>query len=261
MLRLRDLISRYHRAPSYAARLGLHLASQRRGVAALEFAIVAPVLLLMTVGALDVGRAVIVWQETIIAAKSVAYSATALAVPIPTEPATDSDLSILDATEAMTALYGVIPQAKTAAYTGVYSVTLSGVVYQTSGGVTSAYVIWSVPLAAPKGNSPQMQTVTRTCGLTTEVSTPLPETAVTLQTLPTKAVTVKSPFVVADVHFQYKPFFFWFVTGNIDFWETALLPPLIGNPTGSFPQEITFNGQLPTDTTGFVCQNQPPPPS
>ena len=236
-------------------RPGLLFAAHRRGVATLEFAVIAPVLLMMTIGALDVGRAVIVWQEVQTAAQNIAMSAAALAGPSTGEVPTDSDLSTTNATEAMTAIYGVIPESKSTSYTGVYSVTLSGVVYQTVGTTTTAYIIWSVPLPLVEGTT-AMQQPTRACGQMTEI-TGLPETPATMNTLPTANVTAKSPYIIADVHYQYKPFFFWYVTGNIDFWESYIWFPLIGNSTGPTPQQITFDKQSSSDT--YVCQNQPPP--
>jgi Flp pilus assembly protein TadG len=238
----------------------------QQGVVSLEFAVIAPVLITMTIGAYDVGRAVIFWQETQTAAQNIAFGAAtdAAAVSSQTSDLTyQSNITPAVAQNIMSIIYGVIPEVRSASYItsgGQFSVTLTGIVFQAPAGSPagtplSAYVIWSVPLTELPSGASGFST-TRTCGLVTQLSS-LPETSATMQSIPTSNITYPSPVVVADVHFRYKPLFFWYITGPIDFWESYFQQPSTGLSTPPNPQEITFDGQSASDAN--VCQNEPPP--
>lgn len=225
--------------------------AREAGVVSLEFAIIAPVLLAMVMGAFDIARAVIYWQETQTAAQNIALGAASYAANSASTSAGNNNTSNLtpaQATEAMSILYGVIPIAKTTTYTGAYSVTLSFVEYANG---NQAYVIWSVPLL--EGTS-QRVTAVRACGLTAQTAT-YPETSATMSSVPTSGLNVESPILVADVHFKYIPTFYRFV-GNMDFWETYITPPLSGLATGPTTQVVTYDNN--SSSNGYVCQGQPP---
>jgi Flp pilus assembly protein TadG len=113
------------------------ISSHDRGVVSLEFAAIAPVLLLMIIGAFDIARAIAVWQQTLAAAQWVAVSANYLAI----QPDASTSLTPAQATMAMTAIYGAMPQIQEGLYPEIYSVTLSGVYFTTVGQTNTANII------------------------------------------------------------------------------------------------------------------------
>ena len=80
----------------------------RDGVVALEFAVIAPVLALMLVGAYDVAHSLFVWQQAVTAAEMVVNTANTLAQESESTT-TNANLTPNQATEAMAAIYAVMP--------------------------------------------------------------------------------------------------------------------------------------------------------
>jgi Flp pilus assembly protein TadG len=224
-------------------------AGRERGVVSLEFAAIAPVLLIMVIGAFDISRAIAAWQQTLSAAQWVAISANQLALQ------TDNSTSLTpaQASMAMTTAYGALPQIKEGLNNGQYSVTLSGVYFAPNangnGPANTASIIWSVPLLAPLGTG-NMQTVVRTCGNVQEVAV-MPQNSSNLNYLPTKNITTMVTLLVADVHYQYLPTFFNFITGPVDFWESYAYPPSIGANN----QSVCY---APNQVSGYQCPGYNP---
>jgi Flp pilus assembly protein TadG len=123
-----------------------------KAVAALEFALVAPVMLMLFFATVDICRAYIVWQEVDNAAEAVAQAAEKLSVT------SGQPLTMLNSTQmqnAMSTIYAQMPGLVTGQLTGKYGVTLSSVVYSPSCAYTNpslcnangfsqtAYVQWS----------------------------------------------------------------------------------------------------------------------
>jgi len=219
-------------------------AARERGVVSLEFAAIAPVLLLMVIGAFDIARAIAVWQQTLTAAQWAAISANFLSIQ------TDSSTSLTpaQATMAMTTIYGAMPQIQQGLYNGPYSVTLSGVYFTPASGQNTAKVIWSVPLLTGTGN---LQNVRRTCGVVQQL-TAMPQNSTNMQYVPTQSITYPTTVLVADVHYQFTPMFFNFITGPIDFWETYAFPP----PIGANSQSVCYDLANPNDANlcpGYVA--------
>jgi Flp pilus assembly protein TadG len=185
----------------------------------LEFAAIAPLLLLMIIGAFDIARAITIWQQTMSAAQDVAISAQSLAV----QPDSSTSLTDTQGTLAMTTIYGAMPQIKSGLYSGIYSVTLSGINYS-SAATPVASIVWSTALTEGNGN---LQKITRSCGTVTQVAA-MPEDASTMTVIPTLNISTQTTLVVADVHYQFTPLFFNFITGPIDFWESYAFPTLVG---------------------------------
>jgi Flp pilus assembly protein TadG len=238
-------VARYSRIVTGSKRCGHRAYVRRRGMVALEFAMISPVLITMVLGTWDIARALIVWQETLAASEWIAFTAQTLAV----QPDLSTDLSPHHATLAMTTFYGAMPKIRQGLYPGVYSVTLSGVWFNTVAGIVTANLEWSVPLTV--GTSPPMiSNVTRTCGNPiTQVST-WPGNQTNLQVVATQGVTLAPSIVVADVHYRYTPTFFNFLTGPVDFWESYQLPNLSGAAT----QLLTYNRADQNDPAD--CKNQ-----
>ncbi len=206
----------------------------RSGVAALEFALIVPAMVLLTVGVLDMSKAVILRQQIYNAAHTIPLSASIVAV----QANKTTSLSVVQAQQQMSAIYAEMPWLADGIADGVRSVTLSSVTFVPIPGCppvigTSCYipnVTWS--LAYPGGvgdpNAKQWQSVTRSCVVPPTQIHPTASPPVSPLTIPlpltvlrTLDVTQPDPILVADVHIQYRPFLYGFVTGYLDFWASG----------------------------------------
>src|SRR5271168_3426640 len=123
----------------------------RDGVVALEFAVIAPVLALMIVGAYDIAHSLFTWQQTIAAADMVVLTADTLAQES-VGLNTDANLTPNQATQAMAAIYAAMPWLRNSSYNANYAVTLSAVEFIASESITTpttnANLAWTAPLSA-----------------------------------------------------------------------------------------------------------------
>jgi len=237
----------------------------RRGVVAIEFAIIAPVLALMIIGAYDVSSALFCWQQTVTASNMVALSAQVL-VAESIQSTTTPQLSTTQATQAMTAAYAALPWLRQGTKSN-YSVSLSGVLFTAnppgSSTLYTANLMWSVGLSpallsamdsvntSPPNNPIQptsaLQVISRIkssyanapltssgsdgwCGEPISQVFAVPNTAATLNVIPTQLIQTPGTVLIADVFDQYIPIFpgWSFVASGIDFWATSLVAPPIG---------------------------------
>lgn len=219
------------RLPSAHPGRALDALASTRGVAALEFAIAVPVLALLVVGVFDLAKAVILWQQVYNAAHTIPVSASTLSV----QPDKTTSLTPALAGQAMSEIYGEIPWIRDGIEHGVRSVTLSSVTFIPNNGcvpsitVTCTYtaaVTWSVTYAGgTQGKQHDAFTpVLRPCTPLPAQVTPTspivpPQTPLTV--IGTALITQPDPILVADVHYQYSPFFLKFVTGPLDFYATG----------------------------------------
>lgn len=190
----------------------------RRGVAALELALVAPALVVILLGLYDTTNAVIVWWQLSAASAATARIATTFAAT----PENTNVLSTTQAATASTAIYGVIP-ALASAPASRFGVTISSVVMApTVAGCTSdctyvANVAWS--LALQGGAAP------RPCGQLSAVADTAPAS---LTALPIDAFTA-SPVLVVDVTYDFVPLFTRFFPHALSFMSTAYLATRTGD--------------------------------
>ena len=201
----------------------------RRGIAAMEFALVAPVFFVMVIGVSDLSEAMIVQQQVYNAAHMIPISASSLAV----QPDKSTALTATQVQQTLSAIFAAIPRLRNGSLTGQTSVTMSSVTFiQADSACNPAKatcamvprVVWSVPYVDPPGRNPNngnsFQSVTRPCMQLGQVS-PTQGSGSDLTTLPTANVTNPDPILVVDVHYQFTPNFFKFITGPIDFWASG----------------------------------------
>ena len=248
----------------------------RRGVAAMEFAMIAPVMLLMMWGVYDISRALLAWEETIRAAQAVGQAAEKLSLkgvdPNTGKPTTA--LTSVDMQTAMTSIYAEMPWLNLGsggAFSGPntsYSVTLSGVAYlptcnaaayKTNPGACNYVgpsVLWSSYLT--EGGSQLQQPpqhgfdpLIRQCPPVAGVASLIPWPQFpnnnkqlaymidpNLITVPNApASTNLPPQVVADVQYTFVPTFPLFPYASITFYASATFPA----PEGDEDQEIVFD--------------------
>ncbi len=248
------------------------IAGDRQGVAAMEFAMVAPIMLLLIWGVYDTARALVAWEETYHAAQAVAQAAEKLSVTNQVLPGTNTPETALTAQQmqdAMTSIYAEMPLIPNASnprgsFLGTYGVILSGVAFKplcpanatNTCAAQTPQVLWSTYLN--EGNAGQMlnpppslpSIFFRQCGagaLTSTAHFPNNNNQLLYMINPnlqSGGVTNINliPQVVADVVYVYAPTFPLLRNFTYTFWASATFPA----PLGGDDQEIKFNGSSAT---------------
>ena len=230
------------------------LARDPAGIASLEFALVAPVLLMLVIGGFDISRAMLLWQQVWLAAHDISLSAATIAV----QTDKTSTLTPAQAQQAMSIVYAAMPTVRNGAASGVRSVTLTSVDFVPVAnctpvtGNTNCYVasvVWSVTYGG--GGQAGWTPLTRSCGplpLVQIQPTANPPAGVSqLGVLTTLNVSSPDPSIVADVHYQFTPMPFDLFMKKQDFWATAIFSTRTGATASVTTQYATYTG---TDGTG-----------
>lgn len=243
------------------------LASDRSGVAALEFGIVAPVMLVLCLGSVDIVRALVMWQEVQSAAENAAYAGENLAYNgISTAP----NLTIPGAAAAMSTIYGNIPnflpQLISGQWQGLYGVNMSAVEWYTIAGVETPWLLWTATLGstgsgsmATTNNYDKLWGSTLTCGAALNQVATIPGTAANLTSIPTASITNQAGFIKVDIKFEFVPLLpITFITGSFYFYASFYAPPVstsVVNNTNVYAPP-SFDGGATGD--GYNCGNPPP---
>jgi Flp pilus assembly protein TadG len=221
--------------------------ADRRGLAGLEFAAIAPVMVLFAMGGFDIARALITWQEVQTAAEWAAVSAQSMAVQLDTS----TSLTPQQVQVALTSIYGSMPQITSRLWGGTYGIAMSAVEWTTTttpnGPVYSPVLAWTTSLyalAPAETFSPYDTALKRTCGAALNQVDTVPSDSSILTSIPTKDVTTPSTFVLVDIHYQFSPILpVTFIIGPIDFYTTFVFPNLIGQNT----QPLNYDWANPSD--------------
>ncbi len=225
---------------SRRARLG------RRGVAAIEFALAAPVLMLLVIGVIDVARGIIMWEEIYEASRNIPVSASSLSV----QADKTTLLSPTQVQQTLSTIYAEAPWLRDLTETSpTKSVTLSSVAFVPVAGCQPSaltncyvpYVAWSTSYAGGNGQTANpFQQVRRPCGVLLQKGPTDPILAAQLLlTVRTLGISEPDPVLVADVHYQYRPLFLKFLTGPLDFWATGYWSVRSVDPTKNQTQQFT----------------------
>jgi Flp pilus assembly protein TadG len=252
------------------------LALASRAVAAMEFGLLAPVMALLVVGVFDISKVAILWEQVWNASRSIAESASTLAIP--TSPGAPNKLTWQNADVALSTTYAEIPWLAAGIATGNYTATgtlqgspvvavLSSVDYEPPANCQSnctytPTVQWSKAYVHAGFDSSAGRL--RPCGSVLIQQAPgTPVTPLTIDTqmvgstMATAGITVPDPFFVADVSLTYTPYFFNFLTGPVTLSATSYTPVRISNPgatTGTFAG--LFDQGDPDANGGSVCNLQ-----
>jgi hypothetical protein len=241
-----------------------------RGVAAMEFAIIAPIMVLMIWGVWDISRALLAWEETYHAAEAIAQAAEKLSYTGISYPNTNNPVTALTAQQmqdAMSSIYAEMPWLNLGnpggLFTGGYQVTLSGVSFNQLGLpgappctppqatclTQSPVVLWSSylteggpQLTLPPVNQPNA--LYRLCTPNPVPVAQFPNNAHQLQdmidpNLQTGGSSnmILMPQVVADVVFTFQPSFPLLSNLTYTFYASASFPAPVGNDN----QQIVFD--------------------
>jgi hypothetical protein len=222
------------------------------GVVALEFALMAPMMVLLLIGTFDVSNAIIASSRLTAAAQQIVEIATATA-----SQANLNQLTETQAYQATTAPFALLPTLLSEVPTGGalppgylnnpganFSITLSGVQFlgQPAGcttnctSYTTAYTAWSM------ANRLGTKSV-RLCGTLTGVGN---TTSPSMTTMPIGAFG-PTGVLVADIAYTFVPTFSSVITGPIQMRRTAYLSPRSGTA-------ITFSPSASPSNYSISCQ-------
>jgi Flp pilus assembly protein TadG len=253
--------------------------SDRRAMAAMEFALVAPVMGIIFIGALNICRAYIAWEEVNNAAEAVVQAAEKLAEDEAKNSTTGTpQLSYTDMQAAMSTIYVEMPgldygKGDGLLGQGAFAVTLSEVDYSprcanTSGcAAQTPQTLWSSYLAEGgnyldqiNGTLSQVTSPTgqlyRSCGtLVASATFPNNQAQLLYMVSPMATPALFGPFtmtmapqLVADVRFVFKPTPNPFIK-SIVFWASSTLPAPIGGPS----QEVAYNSSASPTSNVKYC--------
>ncbi len=232
-----------------------------RAVAALEFALIAPVIATIFIGTLDIARAYIAWEEVNNAAGAIVQAAEKISA---SGGGGTAQLTYTQMQAAMSTIYVEMPgldygKGDGLLGKGAFAVTLSEVDYSPKCATTSGCqsqtpsTLWSSYLA--EGGTTLDQTPTaqapllRACGALTPVGF-LPNDSTQLQKFPTPTMDwnyytgasstpstqlTLVPQLIADVQFTFIPSLPGLIP-NLVFRASATLPA----PVGGTKQEVAF---------------------
>ncbi len=223
------------------------------GIASVEFALIAPILLMLIIGGFDISRAMLLWQQVWLAAHNISLSATTIAV----QTDKTSTLTPAQAQQAMSIVFAAMPTIRNGAASGARSVTLTSVDFVPVANCTQvigntncyvASVVWSVTYGG--GGQAGWTPVTRPCGPLAQIPpTANPPVGVSqLGVLTTLNVNNPDPSIVADVHYQFTPMPFDLFMKKQDFWATAIFSTRTGATASVTTQYATYTGNDGTGT-------------
>ena len=242
--------------------------SARRGVSALEFSLVVPILLLMLVGVFDVSKVMIISAQVDNASRLIPLSASTVATSASNAGASQAtSLTSAQAQQAMSMIYAEFPWLRSGVETSTASVTLSSVAFFPIAGCApssgtncyTATVMWSMAYVSPMHASAAFGTpVLRPCTALIQVApgAALPKGQTTLTTLPTANITLPDNILVADVAYKYVPFFRGRFLPTIQLLSTGMWSDRNANATNNATQYTTL---VPDGTTSAYCINSAPP--
>lgn len=247
-------------APAACRRAAAALAVCRRGVAAVEFALVAPVMILLFIGVFDIAHAMIVQQEVYNCTHAILVSASSLSL----QPDKTTSLTPLQVQQSLSTVFAAISGRRNGALLGATGVIMTSVDFtQSDPSCTSscayvAHTAWSVAYADPAGRSGGANTfesATRPCQL--NQTTPTQAAPGRLDSIGTWGIMNPDPMLIVDTHYRYTPMFFNFVTGPIDFWSTGYWPIRSFDPNVAVTSRWTRYDIANLGTGGAKCLGYP----
>ncbi len=224
-------------------------------MSAVEFALIAPVVLSLTLGSLDAARELLIYGQIHNAANAIAQAAEKLSVT--TDPSTGNIVCELTADQmqqAMSTIYAEIPGLNLgnggSLFSGAFAVGLSSISYTpsctavTSCGPQTPVMLWTTALSFGGPNLGGW--AYRPCGYTPTQVAHLPNGKLSMLELASPVVAGGTamtlvPQVVADVAYQFNPWFPLFGSTTL-LYASASYPA----PIGALNAAITINTSAST---------------
>jgi hypothetical protein len=225
-----------------------------RGVASLEFALAAPIMLILTMSGVDAARAYLIWAGVHNAANAIVEAAEKMSVTTNASTgAITTQLTADQMQQAMSVVYAEIPQLNLGNGGGLFpdniAVVLSSISYSptckaaTGCGGQTPYVVWSSYLSV--GGPKLFQGFYRHCGNLSPVAR-FPDTNANVSQIVSPVLAGGTsmtlyPQLVADVIYSFHPFFPLFI-GTTQIVASATMPV----PIGDLTQVVTLNTSAST---------------
>ena len=243
--------ARTHDAPgpqgARASAAPASLRTARGAVASLEFALVAPMLLILLSGVYDVARVLILSSEVNDAANTIAITATDIAVAN-----ADGSVQITysQAQQALSLVYAEMPWVRLGIEQGARTASLSSISFQAMTGsctATSSQNCYTPVVGFSLAYADSVKIAKNTPGNTTSFSSSNATRSCTssitqigptdsyktgqtaLNTLRTDNVTTPDPILVADVSYTYTPIYHFITGSTIVLQRTAMSALRSGN--------------------------------
>jgi Flp pilus assembly protein TadG len=259
------------------------LRSDTSSTAALEFALILPVLVGLFFGMYDIAEGMISYGEVFDATRTIAASITNVAAQ---GPNSTTLLYYGQVQQQASAIFAIMPSLRSGFQAGLKSITISSVNFeeasqaqtcnQSAACSYNAFVVWSVAYQGPGSGSnailtPNLrncaQTKTTSGTTTLNSSTALtqvvpstynPNNLAQLRTLnitsPSPGPVQPDPILVVDIHYTYTPLFPFFVKKAIDFYTNAYFP--LRSVQATVLVGSSFNlVEVDTQFTGLVAYN------
>lgn len=190
----------------------------RRGVASLEFALIAPVLILLCIGVFDLARAMIVQEQVWNAAHTIPVSASSLAV----QPDRTTSLTVAQVQQTLSGIFASMPWLRSGGLTGETYVVMSSVNFIKVQNAWRPELAWSVAYAG-HGLANFVQR-TRSCNPAPVEVAAVTSAAGSLLSLPVLGIANPAPILVVDVYYQFTPMLFGVASGPFGFWASGYWP-------------------------------------
>ena len=202
------------------------IARRRGGVAGLEFALIAPVLVTLLAGTADVSNALLTARYMQTAAGAVAEIASTSSA----QTQTLNKLTDVQAWQATTAPFAFFPAWTSLEARNTFAITISAIAFAASPSGCSQNCTYTASVQWSVANN-LGQPLLRTCG-----SLPAaPDIdGASYATIPA-SVFGSTSILVADIAYTFRPYFFGFVIGNLAMMESAYISPRINNTTQLVP--------------------------
>jgi Flp pilus assembly protein TadG len=189
----------------------------RRATAAIEFALICPVMISMVLGVFDISRGLIIYQEVYNTAHDVSMSASILAV----QDDGSTSLTFAQIQQVASIIWAEMPWLRSGVEHGNRQIEISSVGFQQNN--ANCVPSSTVACAYQQNGFSQGYTGAPSCSALSQVAA----TAWTpgdLQSIAAAGVSNPDPIIVVDVYYQYTPTFFNFITGPLNFWVSAYYP-------------------------------------
>jgi Flp pilus assembly protein TadG len=224
----------------------------RSGLAAVEFALIVPILVMMCAGLYDLTTAFLASQRLNMAALSIAQIATYQAAN--TSQPNQNILTLPQITAATSAVYVYLPDTMQASSSAFGVVLTSVVVTKKTASCTSACVY--VSNVAWTGRYQGGAGPGRSCG-TNAMAWVANTTPPSASTLPT-SLQQPQPILVVDVYYTFRPIFYQFLTGDFVMMRSAHFSPRTGT-TANWVQYYPTGSSDPTvECSGYPTSAQSP---